>query len=87
MNQDVISFIPASFGSFVALIFIFGVLGSVIHFVPLYQSRFWHVVRDYSGQKLWDEKIRAQGIERLRFSRNFLFGRPITQSDVEQPSA
>jgi hypothetical protein len=41
MNKDVISFIPASFGSFVCLVFAFSVLGALVYIVLQYQSWCW----------------------------------------------
>jgi hypothetical protein len=67
MNKDVIPFIPASFGSFVGLLFTFGVLGIVIHVVQPYQTWCWQVVMAFAGQKRWDEKIRVPHLEMLGF--------------------
>jgi len=63
MNKDVISFIPANFGSFVGLSFIFGVLGLVIHVVQLYQTCCWQVVMALVGQKRRDGKIRVPRLD------------------------
>jgi hypothetical protein len=86
MDQDVISFIPANFGSFLGLVFTFGVLGIAIHFVFLHQARCWHLVKDMAGHSPLNEKIRGLCITTLRFTRDFLFGQPTIQSDVEQHS-
>jgi hypothetical protein len=85
MNKDVIPFIPASFGSFVGLAFIFGVLGIVIHVVQLYQTCCWQVVRTLTGQKLRDGKIRGPRLKILRFLGDSFLGRrtSTTQGDVE----
>jgi hypothetical protein len=60
VNKDVIPFIPASFRSFVALVFTFGILGIVLHVFQLYQTWFWQVVMAFAGQKRWDVKISYQ---------------------------
>jgi len=85
MNKDVIPFIPARFGSFVGLVFIFGILGIVIHVVQLYQTWCWQVVIAMAGQKRWDSKIRVPRLEMLRFLGNSFLGQPRneTQEDVE----
>lgn len=49
MNKDVISFIPASFGSFLGLFFAFSVLGILINVVLQYQSWCWQVVMTLAG--------------------------------------
>jgi hypothetical protein len=57
MNKDVISFIPASFGSFVGLVLAFGALGVLIHAVIQYQSWCWQVVMTLAGQRCWQGMI------------------------------
>ena len=69
MNKDVISFIPIRFGSFVGLVFAFGVLGILIHVVLQYQNWCWQVVMTLARQRGW------QGIMLRRKSPD----------DVEQP--
>ena len=69
MNKDVISFIPASFGSFVGLVLVFSVVGILIHAVLQYQSWCWQIVMTLAGQRCW------QGMMLRRK----------TQEDVEQP--
>jgi len=64
MNEDVIPFIPASFRSFVGLVFAFGVLGIAIHIVQQYQTCCWQVVMALAGQKHRDGVLR---LEMLRF--------------------
>jgi hypothetical protein len=69
MNKDVISFIPASFGSFVGLVFVFGVLGILIHFVLQCQNWRWQGFMTLARQRC------LQGI---------MLGRKMKE-DVEQP--
>jgi hypothetical protein len=57
MNQDVISFIPASFGSFVCLVFAFSVLGALVYIVLQYQSWCWQGVMTLGGQRYWQEMM------------------------------
>jgi hypothetical protein len=85
MNQDVIPFIPASFGSFVGLLFIFGILGIVVHVVLLYQTWCWEVVMALAGQRRWDGKIRVPRLEILRFLGDSFLGQPTneTREDME----
>jgi hypothetical protein len=86
MNKDVIPFIPASFGSFVGLVFTFGVLGIVIHIVQQYhQTWCWQVVMALAGQMPWDRKIRGPRLEVLRSSSDSSPDQPTTkpQRDVE----
>jgi hypothetical protein len=86
MNKDVIPFIPASFGSFVGLVFTLGGLGIVIHIVQLYyQTWFWQVVMALAGQMPWDKKIRGARRGMLRSSSDPLLNQPTTktQRDVE----
>jgi hypothetical protein len=85
MDKNVIPFIPASFGSFVGLVFTFSVLGIVIHIVQLYQTWCWQVVMALAGQMRWDRKIRGPRLEMLRFGRNSFLDQPTskTQRDVE----
>jgi len=86
MNKDVIPFIPASFGSFMGLVFTFGVLGIVIHIVHLYhQTWCWQVVMALAGQMRWDRKIRGPRLEMLRFRKDSFLDQPTseTQRDVE----
>ncbi|KAH9210687.1 hypothetical protein DL95DRAFT_465582 [Leptodontidium sp. 2 PMI_412] len=89
MDQNVIPFLPASFGSFVSLIIIFGILGMVIviHFVPSYHTRCWQLVGDLAWPKLWEKKTKVSCSSMLRFSRYWLFGNPLTPSDEENPPA
>ena len=56
MKDNVIPFIPASFGSFVGLVFAFGILG---------------IVMALAGRMRWDRKIRGPHLEMLRFCREF----------------
>jgi hypothetical protein len=86
MNKDVIPFIPASFGSFVGLVFIFGVLGIVIHIVQLYhQTWCWKVIMALAGQMRWDRKTRGPPLEILRFRKDSYLDQPTSkpQRDVE----
>jgi uncharacterized membrane protein len=57
MNRDIISFIPANFGSFVGLVLIFSVLGVLIYVVPQYESWFRQAVKTLAGQRHWQERI------------------------------
>lgn len=86
MDRNVIPFLPASFGSFVGLVITFGILGVVIHFVPLYQTRCWKVVEDFAGRRRrrWDKKIRVPWIATLGFSTTSFFRRQSYQIDLEQ---
>jgi len=86
MNKDVIPFIPASFGSFVGLIFAFNVLGIVIYIVQLYyQTWCCQAVMALAGQMPWDRKIRGPRLEMLRFRKDSFLDQPTsqTQRDVE----
>ena len=86
MNQNVIPFIPASFGSFVGLVFTFGVLGIAIYIVQLYhQTWCWQVGMALAGQMPWDRKIRGPRLEMLRSSSDPLLDQLTTktQRDVE----
>jgi hypothetical protein len=86
MNKDVIPFIPASFGSFIGLVFIFGILGLFIHIVQLYhQTWCWQVVMALAGQIHWDRKIRGPRLEMLGFRKDPFLSQPTskTQRDVE----
>jgi hypothetical protein len=69
MNKDVISFIPASFGSFVCLVFAFSVLGALVYVVLQYQSWCWQAIMTLAGPRCWQEMM-------LRRK---------TQEDIEQP--
>jgi len=69
MNKDIISFMPKTPVSFVGLVFVFGVLGLLIHVVLQYQNWSWQAVMTLAGQRNW------QGI---------MLRRKI-QEDVEQP--
>jgi hypothetical protein len=79
MNKDVIPFIPASFGSFMGLVFTFGVLGIVIHVVQLYQIWCWQVLMAMAGQKRWNRKIRVPRLKMLQFHWNYFLGQPTTK--------
>jgi hypothetical protein len=85
MNGDVIPFIPASFGSFVGLVFTFSVLGIVIHIAQLYETWCWQVVMALAGQMRWDRKVRGPRLEMLRFRRDSFLEQSTskTQRDVE----
>ena len=54
MNSDIISFIPPNFGSFVGLVFTFGVLGICIHVILQYPSRCEHFVMTLVRRWRWD---------------------------------
>jgi hypothetical protein len=69
MNKEIISFIPASFGSFVGLVFVFGVLGILIHVVLQYQNWCWQAFVT---------------LARLRGWQAIMSGRKMKE-DVEQP--
>lgn len=86
MDRNVIPFLPASFGSFVGLVITFGILGLVIHFVPLYQTRCWKVVEDFAGRrrKHWDKKVKVPRIATLKLSTTYFFRRQSFQTDLEQ---
>jgi hypothetical protein len=58
MRGDVIPFIPASFGSFVVLVFTFVILGIAIYTIQLRQNWCWPVVKALVGQMRWDRKTR-----------------------------
>ena len=85
MDKDVIPFIPPRFGSFVGLVFTFGVLGIVIYIVQLYQDWCWQVVMALAGQVPWDRKIRGPRLELLRSSGDSFLDQPTTKSqrDIE----
>jgi hypothetical protein len=65
MNKDVISFIPASFGSFLGLVFTFGVLGFLIHFILHYPSWCGQAVMTLAGPRCWQGMIRGKNQEEL----------------------
>jgi hypothetical protein len=73
MEKDVIPFIPVRFGSFVGLVFVFGVLGIVICIVQL--SQVW----------CWDRRIRGPRLEMLRSGNDSSLDTPTTKPhrDVE----
>jgi hypothetical protein len=84
MNKDVIP-LPASFGSFVGLVFTFGVLGTVIYIAQVHQIWCRQVVMALVGQMPWDRKIRGPRLEMLGFRRDSIHDQPIskTQPDIE----
>ncbi|PMD64753.1 uncharacterized protein K444DRAFT_659975 [Hyaloscypha bicolor E] len=63
MNRDVISFIPANFGSFISLVFGFGILGILILVMRQYEDWCWQVFMALNGQRCW------QGIRFRRKTR------------------
>jgi hypothetical protein len=69
MNKDVISFIPANFGSFVGLDLAFTALGFLIYALLQYPSWCLQQVRPLAGQRCWQGMI----------------SRRKPQEDVEQP--
>jgi hypothetical protein len=85
MDKNVIPFLPASFGSFVVLIITFGVLGTVIHFVPSYHAPGWQTVGGLAWRKFRDKRPQFSWITMLQFSRHWLFGNQIRRSDEEKP--
>jgi len=74
MNRDVIPFIPASFGSFVGLLFMFNVLGIVIHVAQRYQT--------WQG---WGKKIRGRFLEMLQFCSDSIIGQPTRRAQEDVP--
>lgn len=86
MNKDVIAFIPAKFGSFIGLVFMFGVLGIIIHIAQLYQTWCWQVVMDLTEKKRSDRTIKEPLLENLRSYGDFFLGLLIrrTRRNVEQ---
>ena len=69
MSKDVIPFVPASFGSFVGLVFTFGILGTVMAL---------------AGQMHWDRKIRGPRLEMLRFRGDSFLDQPTRQTPSNQ---
>lgn len=60
MDRKVIPFLPARFESFVGLVFIFGMIGSIIHFIPLHHNKKWKIKDIVSNEWLrwvWEKKI------------------------------
>ena len=61
MNKDFISFMPANPGSFVGLIFVFGVLGILIHIVLQCQNWNPQVVMTLAWQRRWQGMMSRKG--------------------------
>jgi hypothetical protein len=84
MNQDVISFIPASFGSFVCTIMVFGAMGGFIHFAE--PEWFWRHLCDIAsiGHLYWTTKITAPTYRLPQLRRHHSLQSPkIVQKDEE----
>lgn len=69
MDRDVISFIPANFGSFVGLVLIFVVLGLFIHVVLQYESWSPQAVMALAGQQRWARKLCGSSIKKPLWSK------------------
>jgi hypothetical protein len=59
MDQDFRSFIPTNFGSFIALVFVFAVLGVILYIFQLHHTWCWELFGVLAGKRPWDRKIRA----------------------------